>query len=214
LKPFLIAYSLFVLVVSAVLIVFSKETSFLMINGWHTDFGDLVFPFITHLGGGFISGLVVVVFLFISYRWVIICSVSFVVTGLITQLLKRTVFADCVRPMKFFADNQVVHTVPGVDMHMYNSFPSGHTTVVFSLFFILALTLKGQQRGWGILFLLLAVLGGYSRIYLGQHFPEDVLAGSLIGVLVTYLCYFLVNSLLRDRKWAQRGLFKKAISHE
>ena len=185
-----------------------------MINSWHSNFLDTLFPYLTYLGGGFLSGLAVLFFLFISYRWAIICSASFIVTGLITQLLKRTVFADCTRPMKFFADNQVIHTVPGVDMHMYNSFPSGHTTAAFSLFFMLALTLKGPQRSWGVLFLLLAVLGGYSRIYLGQHFPEDVLAGSLIGVLVTYLCYSFLIRLLRGREWAQRGLFKKAISHE
>jgi len=214
LKPFLITYGLFVLIVSTLLVIYPKPELFVLLNGAYSDFGNQAFPYITHLGDGFLAGLVVVFLLFISYRWAIISSVSFIVTGLIMQLLKHTLFADCLRPMKFFADNEVVHTVTGVEMHMYNSFPSGHSTTVFSLFFILALILKGQQRAWGILFLLLAVLGGYSRIYLGQHFPEDVLAGSLIGVSLTYLCYLLLNKLFKDKEWANRRLFKKANAHE
>jgi membrane-associated phospholipid phosphatase len=108
----------------------------------------------------------------------------------------------------------IVHTVPGVDMHMYNSFPSGHSATVFSLFFMLSLALSGKKPVLGIVFFVLALLGSYSRIYLGQHFPEDVLAGSVTGVVITYLCYKLIDKLLKDKDWATQALFKKGKAHE
>ncbi|TDF96324.1 phosphatase PAP2 family protein [Paenibacillus piri] len=58
-----------------------------------------------------------------------------------------------------------------------HSFPSGHTTAIFSLVipFVHAIP-------WvGALLLLLAVLVAVSRIYLGLHYPSDCLAGALIG---------------------------------
>ena len=46
----------------------------------------------------------------------------------------------------------------------------------------------------------LAALGGYSRIYLSQHFARDVFAGILVGVIVTAVCY-AVFSRYEDKKW-------------
>ncbi|MCY9660340.1 phosphatase PAP2 family protein [Paenibacillus chondroitinus] len=58
-----------------------------------------------------------------------------------------------------------------------HSFPSGHTTAIFSIIipFIAAMPLLG------IILLPLALIVGLSRIYLGLHYPSDCLVGSLIG---------------------------------
>ena len=213
-KPFLIIYGLFVLIVSTLLVICPKPELFVLLNGAYSDFGNQVFPYITHLGGGFLSLIVVIVFVFMQYRLAIIATVSFLLTGLIIQLLKHTVFSDCTRPVKFLEGIDIVHTVPGVDMHMYNSFPSGHSATAFSLFFMLSLALSGKKPVLGIVFFVLALLGSYSRIYLGQHFPEDVLAGSVTGVVITYLCYKLIDKLLKDKDWATQALFKKGKAHE
>jgi len=213
LKPFLITYGLFVLIVSTLLVIYPKPELFVLLNGAYSDFGNQAFPYITHLGGGYLSLIVVIVFVFMQYRLAIIATASFLLTGLIIQLLKHTVFSDWTRPVKFLEGTDI-HTVPGVDMYMYNSFPSGHSAMAFSLFFMLSLALSGKKPVLGIVFFALALLGGYSRIYLGQHFPEDVLAGSLIGVSLTYLCYLLLNKLIKDRVWANHRLFKKANAHE
>lgn len=51
---------------------------------------------------------------------------------------------------------------------------------------------------------LIALLGGFSRIYLSQHFPEDVLVGSIVGVLST-LMFCLWKFPLR-MKWSNKSL--------
>jgi hypothetical protein len=51
-----------------------------------------------------------------------------------------------------------------------------------------------------ILCLLIAILGGYSRIYLSQHFIEDVLAGSVIGIISVLILIPLVNKLKEYNK--------------
>jgi len=94
---------------------------------------------------------------------------------------------------------------------MYNRFPSGHSATAFSLFFMLTLALKGKKAGMPLLFFGLAAYAGYSRIYLGLHFTQDVLAGSAIGVLITFLCYRLLNNRIAKRSWSERGLLKKGV---
>lgn len=177
-----------------------------MINGSYNDFGDTLFPYITHFGNGILSVIVVVALLFYRYRLAIIASLSFLLSGITTQALKHSIFTDALRPVKFFEGQDIVHTVSDVVMHMFNSFPSGHATTAFALFFMLAIMLKGKKPVLSVSFLVLAVLGGYSRVYLGQHFPADVLAGSFIGVAITGLCFKILNETLLQKPWSSKGL--------
>jgi membrane-associated phospholipid phosphatase len=92
-------------------------------------------------------------------------------------------------------------------MHSFFSFPSGHSAGAFSLFFMISLILSGKRKFLGVFLFLLAMLTGYSRIYLGQHFPVDVYAGSIIGVGFTWLTYWAVNrSELAKKPWANKSL--------
>ena len=72
------------------------------------------------------------------------------------------------------------------------SFPSGHTASSFaaasSLYF-------GRKKLW-IPAMILAGLIGFSRLYLYVHYPTDVLAGALIGMMIGWLGSVLANALL------------------
>jgi membrane-associated phospholipid phosphatase len=89
------------------------------------------------------------------------------------------------------------HQVPGVELHLLHSFPSGHATTAFALFFLLALI--NQNKGLQIFFLIAALIAAFSRVYLSQHFLSDVLAGSAIGMFSASIIFLLMNKL--SGKW-------------
>lgn len=66
------------------------------------------------------------------------------------------------------------------------SFPSGHTCAAFACALILLWMLP---RGQGIPFVILAALIGFSRLYLGVHYPSDVLGGFLVGTFSSLTVY-------------------------
>lgn len=67
-----------------------------------------------------------------------------------------------------------------------HSFPSGHTCAAFAAACAWRLYLP---NGWGNVGLVLAALMGFSRLYVGVHFPSDVLAGALVGCLSAWAIY-------------------------
>lgn len=79
------------------------------------------------------------------------------------------------------------------------SFPSGHTGAAFAA---AAALYFGKNKLWIPAFVL-AVLMGFSRLYLYVHYPSDVLAAAMIGIMLGWFGNFLAN-----------GLWKKAIRHE
>lgn len=84
----------------------------------------------------------------------------------------------------------------------FPAFPSGHAVAAFATAMVLILA----TRSWSISIasLLAALLIALSRIYLGQHYPTDVLAGMVLGLAVGAACYgiFVQTGQLRDRlRW-------------
>jgi membrane-associated phospholipid phosphatase len=124
---------------------------------------------------------------------------AYLFSGIAAQILKRLVEAP--RPAAFFPKGSYQFFIDGVTHSGHNSFPSGHATSVFALATIFALNDGNNIRR--IAYLIIAVVTGYSRIYLGQHFLIDVIAGATMGVVFGIIFYLVVNFVKSRRKRQQ-----------
>jgi len=66
------------------------------------------------------------------------------------------------------------------------SFPSSHATNHFGFAMFLFLTLRPIMKKWGYVFFIWAATIAYGQVYVGVHYPLDVLAGTLLGCLIGY----------------------------
>lgn len=69
------------------------------------------------------------------------------------------------------------------------AFPSGHTTIAFASAYILS----RKKRGARLLFFILAVIIAFTRIYLGKHYPFDVLAGIILGLSIGWFSVLVTS---------------------
>ena len=156
------------------------------LNGFNLSMLDLIVPYATHIGDGLFAILLVVFFFFFKKKNSLILLLSFLISSGITQLLKQVVFPNVMRPIHYFQNDDCFHLVKGVVIHAQNSFPSGHATTCFAIFTTLVLFWKENLRLQAI-FAICAILFALTRVYLSQHFLEDVLAGSFIGTFTALL---------------------------
>ncbi len=202
---FFLPYLLLLLIGGILQLVFSQAELFLYANANYHAGADFFFQYCTHLGDGLFYGAVVLLLLFVRYQYVLIAVLSFAVSSLVAQLLKRLLFADVLRPKAFFEKSgQVLHWIEGLEIHTHNSFPSGHATTAFSVFCLLSLL--SVNKKWGFCWFCLATLAAYSRVYLGQHFPGDIYAGSVIGTATSLFFYGWLHPILSDRQILQGNL--------
>ncbi len=190
---FLILYGIFILNILVQRIFHTKTEIHKAINQFHNSFFDIFFRFITHLGDGiFLIFLTLTFFLLKKRKIAINLLLSYLLTGIIVQILKKTFFHDSPRPKKYFEIlGETLRVVENVEIHSFQSFPSGHSTTVFALATVLILFFENKisQFILGIL----AVTVAFSRVYLSQHFIEDIAAGSIIGISGAFLSYFLIE---------------------
>lgn len=167
------------------LVSWGYQGSFLLLNGLHTTWGDAIFPYLTQLGDSLIlCSLVVLIYWRRAPGMVVFFIIAVALTGIASQLLKHQLFSDWHRPLGTFAEGQV-HFFAWEAPH-YNSMPSGHTTTAFAGATALAIH-HGKQFYSQLAITLLAWGVAYSRVYIGVHFLGDVLAGALLGTILTLL---------------------------
>lgn len=199
-RYFFISYIIMLIFGMFILLSYSKVDGFILMNPVHYRPLDYFFIATTYLGDGiFIIPLALLLLLFKNKFMAFMIIISYAISGIMVQAIKY--FYDAPRPAKLL-DSLVYHNfVEGVTLHNFNSFPSGHTTSAFALAAVLGFAVK--NKNYSILLLLVAAMVGYSRIYLGQHFMEDVLAGSVVGMFSA----IIVEVFLAE--WIRRISIKK-----
>ena len=209
LLPFLVPTFVLALVLGITLLLTPKAELHLALCQPHTRFLDALVPVFTDLVD-WLPYLCVVLLLFYRAGWATFLASNLLLSTLIVQPIKHIMHAP--RPLTWFAENMPDISLPlveGVRMNHWLSFPSGHTTTFFVLFFSLSIILCAENiKGKNILSFicfLCASFGAYTRIYLSQHFALDIFAGILIAVCSTlFLYFFLVKKTQNTHFWAWR----------
>ena len=111
-------------------------------------------------------------------------------SGIIKHAVER------LRPTHTEALIPIVHTVNGYMSGLYG-FVSSHAANSFGVAMLLSLLFK--NRWLTMLMFLWATILSYSRIYLGVHFPGDIIGGMIVGLAVASLLYFLYKKLLSTK---------------
>ena len=184
------------MVLFAVSYFYSRETVFLGLNKDLGQVGDILFYYISYLAEG---GIWIPYFMLL-FGWykkdALFILLNFLISTLLTQIPKNFIWNSVSRPMGSGISQDQFHRVEGVDMHLWNSFPSGHTATAFTIFFVTVYFFPKKE----VLLIggIYAVACGYSRIYLAQHFPLDVAGGIMVAILTIILSIYINNKIKKD----------------
>jgi membrane-associated phospholipid phosphatase len=185
-KLFFVLYSVLAVIAITIILFFTKHHGFRVMNPYHHVVLNLFFSTFTYLGDGMFAVALGLFFLLLKQRRLCLLILSsYVLSGLIAQVLKE--FIVELRPGSSPELNDYKYFLQDTLHGSKASFPSGHATTAFALAAVISFWYKDKRIG--VLALLLAVMVGYSRIYTGNHFLIDVLAGSFLGLGCSIICW-------------------------
>jgi membrane-associated phospholipid phosphatase len=183
-RYYFILFTFFLVVANSFLLIMGKKDSFLLLNTFHNKFLDNFFLIITFIGDGLIILIVFLILFFLNKRKeALFLLVSFLLSSTIAQIFKSSF--NRLRPVNYFHSYSYNKLIDGFTNSVYYSFPSGHTTTIFTLATMIVFFTK--KKSLHCLVLLIAIAVGFSRIYLGQHFLEDVIFGAIIGTTISLI---------------------------
>ena len=122
------------------------------------------------------------------YPFLLVAATS-ITTSLLNALFKYAVERD--RPPTIILDPKPLMEVPTT-----SSFPSGHTSTSFACAYVISRLAPRLT----IPVFVLAALIGFSRVYVGVHYPLDVVAGAIFGLIVARALLMLLTALQRSRQ--------------
>lgn len=180
-----------------------KKLFLIINNGLENWFNDIVLGGMTLFGNLYFLLPIALIYLYIvdkkNFRKNFLILISAVLLGgLIVKIIKEIV--ERPRPLKemeplLLAGKVEIHNL--FYAYRENSFPSGHTQAAFGT----ATALICLYRKHVAYLILIASLIGLSRIYVGVHFPVDVICGSILGVIASLLVYRItIKYFVKEKK--------------
>lgn len=180
---------------------------FLFLNGWGTTWTDYLFYWISNRFVWIPLYVAILYFLIKRWKkqsvWIILCVIlSIFLTDQSCNLIKKSVQRP--RPSHETELLGQVHLVENPDGALYKGgafgFPSSHAANSIVLVWALLFFLKSKRKWPYYLIIFWSLLISYSRIYLGVHYPFDILAGFLVGTFWAILLFYLLSLFLPLRQ--------------
>jgi undecaprenyl-diphosphatase len=179
---------------------------FLFLNSFHSPFWDSVMRILTDKEVWIPMYLIILWYLFRRTRRLVLVIFLFLVTSIVvSDQLSNILFKDMfqrLRPCHEPTLTGLVHIVREKCGGLYG-FVSSHASNSFNFAIFSLLIIR--RRGYTIFILTWAVMIGYTRVYLGVHYPGDVIVGAAFGALIGYLFYriflYTLNNLLIQIPW-------------
>lgn len=166
---------------------------FLFLNGLHSEFWDSIMWWVSGKEEWIPLYMVILGWLIFRFKWRILYLIPFIVllivlSDQISVLIKNTV--QRFRPTHDPEIGNLVNTLNNYRGGKYG-FVSSHAANSFALAIFTSLILKNR---WFTVFIFFwAALVSYSRIYLGVHYPGDILFGALLGIALGMFTFWLWN---------------------
>jgi membrane-associated phospholipid phosphatase len=195
----LILFGLFVITGALVISATAREDLHVYFNSFVPDLKpgqqhllNTFFIYFTYLGDGIFILITILLLFFVNVRFALTAGIAYALSSGVAQIFKQFIFQDFPRPHLHFESHfpsTKLKFIEGIQLLAQNSFPSGHTTAAFALF--LSVALISNNRLVKLLCFFTAICVGMSRVYLSQHFFEDIYGGAIIGGCLAILsCYF------------------------
>lgn len=171
---------------------------FLFLNGLHSEFFDFLMWWFSDKLIWIPFYLILFYLLIRKYGWetiailltiAILIALSDQISGFIKDTVQRY------RPSHNPEIQDQVRTLNGYFGGNYG-FVSSHAANSFSLAFFLIHFLKSKKSFLGPLLVVWAFLVSYSRIYLGVHYPGDILGGALLGITLAWIVFYVYQKII------------------
>jgi membrane-associated phospholipid phosphatase len=163
---------------------------FRLINSrWNNDLFDWAMPLLRHSNFWLPLYLFLFVFALLNFKkntwwWIVIAACTVILTNFISSdIIKENLFR--VRPCRLIDDDTIRLLVSYCPIS--SSFTSSHATNHFGMAAFFFFTLRSYMGNWRYLFFVWAFIIIYAQVYVGVHYPFDVLCGGLIGFVLGYL---------------------------
>lgn len=168
-------------------------------NGMQNQFFDMVVPVIYKATGPSIVPVVLAILLILSWalkrdkikKIILLCFFALFFTYVIVFALKLSYVSP--RPYVVLSNIRMVCSDNG-----FNSFPSGHVAISMTVVSVILMKVKKHKSVLIVLLAMYMAVMAFTVMYAGVHYPSDVAAGLIVGLLSAFIAVFLSKRYLNS----------------